>query len=290
MQLSALIVAILLFHSVHFIDAVQPNVTALDCSFRKLVSVPQTTYIPLLIATYHTPKALSKAKAMQPFRTASDFAQIAAALELGRLCGVKSDDTLHVHGPQVKTLSCELARYHVDSVRGDDNAVGNRYQPFQSLQRAIAATRSHSPSSCRKTIVLHPGVHFLANAMALGPKDSRTSFVAAPGSASDSVWLSGGRALLANETTWSKVANKKYFVTKLPAAFGSEVSGLFTLKPVSFSNTGGGSGKQHARLTRARYPNADPETDTWGYASLDRAKVCINASAVIEWWVGLISV
>mmetsp|Transcript_1429 Transcript_1429/g.2265 ORF Transcript_1429/g.2265 Transcript_1429/m.2265 type:complete len:761 (+) Transcript_1429:492-2774(+) len=48
------------------------------------------------------------------------------------------------------------------------------------------------------------------------------------------------------------------------------ISGLFTLK-------------DHVRLTRARFPDADAEVAQWGYASLQRDSLSIPGESVLEW-------
>ena len=86
-------------------------------------------------------------------------------------------------------------------------------------------------------------------------------------------WLSGGRVLEAADASWQPIPGSKAFKAVLPTAAWSDVSeipGLFTLAP-------------HTRLTRARYPNSNVETTTWGYASPTRVNASINASAVLAW-------
>ena len=93
-------------------------------------------------------------------------------------------------------------------------------------------------------------------------------------------WLSGGRALTAAAAKWKQMPGSKIQRAAVPSAWphGVKVEGLFTLV-----EHGSGPAKEHKRMTRARFPNANTETDMWGYASPARVNNSINASAVVEW-------
>jgi hypothetical protein len=200
------------------------------------------------------------------------------ALELTKLCGItREEEVATAAANQLPPLAeCEH-RFYVDAELGADGNDGvAEGTPFQSVHRAIAAARAAAAAtgtttacvdSATKTIVLAGGMHYLNTTMTLTAADSNTAFVAGKGGMP---WLSGGRPLLAADTKWSKVsAGSHIYKTKIPAAWGEtfEVEGLFTVDGVK------AKGGQHARMTRARFPNSDPEIDTWGFASPGTARV-----------------
>lgn len=212
---------------------------------------------------------LTRIPARAPQREAFD------ALQLETLCGVTpplgQPAPVHVQvpvhhvayrrtpGPAAKSEARAAAEntWYVDYERGSDvqNDGRSRGSPFKTVDCALAATRkAQATVHAAGTIILLPGVHYLADTVRLGASDSGLTITADPRAAVGQVWVSGGTLLPAN---WTKVPGPgNTYVTQLTDL--DSVAGLNTLSPLR-------------RVTRARYPNADPElcTDCW----LDEAAV-----------------
>lgn len=140
---------------------------------------------------------------------------------------------------------------HVHPTAGSDTkGDGSPGHPFRSLARCLAAARLAKQVRQGATpppIVLHAGVHFLNETLVLGPQDSGQVITAAPG---EEAWISGG--ILLQSLDW-KPHKGSVYVAKLDHKLAN-VPALYTVSP-------------HKRLTRARYPNGDWETDQWGWCS-----------------------
>eukprot|EP00040_Diaphanoeca_grandis_P010287 m.52629 g.52629 ORF g.52629 m.52629 type:complete len:878 (+) comp21637_c0_seq1:31-2664(+) len=237
-----------------FVSASSPlNVTKLDCGFRKL--------------------ALEQARKIQPFRTEEEFESVFKALELGRLCG----ETMPKRAvPAVRQNNQHnnsvCSAVHVNPVTGnDDTHPGTFMSPFASIERALQEIRSERfAQACandKKTVVLSPGMHYINKTIELTAADSNTHMVSSP---DGMAWISGGVSVPSMEWKPTHEGSKLWVATLAEAWAPKEVTGLFTER-------------SHVRLTRARYPNANIETTTWGYASPDRFNVSIQAQAVSEW-------
>jgi hypothetical protein len=134
--------------------------------------------------------------------------------------------------------------YYVDT-KGDDSADGSLESPFRTITRAISASRK---SNLATTIFLRKGTYFEGKEIVLDAQDSGLTITSFQG---EFAWLSGGIKVAA-DSPWKPDAKKKVWSTVISNPNVTEVAGLFTLEP-------------HQRLTRARYPNFDSETDAWGF-------------------------
>jgi hypothetical protein len=131
-------------------------------------------------------------------------------------------------------------------------------------------------------IVLGPGVHELrGKPLKLSKEDSGLTIIGADGGHSNTtntttnedqvVWLSGGVAVQNVEFEPTKEDSGIYVGNLTTLLEGFDLPHILPL----FTTT--------RRWIRARYPNADPETDQWGYASPNRLQHSIASQMVVEW-------
>jgi hypothetical protein len=183
------------------------------------------------------------------------------ALELAG-CGVtRPPDT---PWPPVKlNVSSRGTTVHVDP-SGGTRAPGH----FGTILEALKYLRS---KPAPRTMILRKGVHFLAQTLELTPADSGLTISADP-SGEEEAWISGGALL--PQLSWSKVPGDKHgaYVAQLPAGAPPVVAGLQTLSP-------------HTRLTKARYPNGNPElcTSCWnsGMKLWHKNLSCVGKARVV---------
>lgn len=255
------------------------NVTKLDCGMREL--------------------ALEFAKTLKE-DDPEILQQVFDALRLDALCGSTAPST---NFPMQPTMS--KTKYNMDSCkstsvclyvvakstetgistirrRGED---GSQEHPFTSIHAAIQAFRTrrllqakHSPNITSSmsdfTIVLRGGIHELqGKPIQLSRLDSGLSIVGQPG---EQVWLSGG--ILVHNVSFEETSHVNPSLgvyvgnlTELLKEFDHKLPHIVSL----FSTD--------RRWIRARYPNSNPETDQWGYASPNRMKYSISGQEVLEW-------
>ena len=266
-------------------------------------NVKNTTECEIRLLSYEY--ALS----LQPKRVASKLVDVFDALELETMCSVTRPIPQKLPPPSYPLPDSNFT-YFVDLDKGNDTAAGTKLEPFATVGRALAATRTRASASTsgavpaiKAAIVLRAGTHYLTKGLNLSASDSGLTITNYPGEES---WLSGGVAL---KTKWEPVnltdthwdpniwgaqgsEHHKYvdsgetidmemcrqvgmdrntcteilrgrsstsfssrkaiqptpnvYVTKLDVPDDFDMNGLMTLQ-------------KHQRLTRARYPNADPE-------------------------------
>ena len=153
------------------------------------------------------------------------------------------DHPLQIHlSPEL----LEAPTFYVDYEAGLDTNTGTTRSPFKTIAFAVEVSRQSLVKPC--TVILLPGIHFLASTIELSAVDTGLTITSAPGASQGDVWVSGGVKLNSN---WSKApGNRHVYMTRVKSGFN--VSGLNTLNDLR-------------RLTLARYPNADPELcrDCW---------------------------
>jgi hypothetical protein len=178
--------------------------------------------------------------AMSPQREVFD------ALEL-QSCGVHPPPFARRPANFRSPAAAPFSTFFVDFARGSDSNAGSAHAPFKTILHGVETARTApKPAS----LILASGVHFLSETIDLGAADSGLTITAAEGG--DDVWVSGGSVL---ETSWKKVSTKgkndNIWVTDVSKSV-TAFNGLNTL----------GDGKTLRRVTKARYPNGDPETCT----------------------------
>lgn len=146
--------------------------------------------------------------------------------------------------------------FHVCPLKGEDTSNdfgGNKTHPFATLQRAVQATRENG-SQKNRTIVLHPGIHYLNEPLILTAKDSYLTIRGMSCCDGNKAWISGGIFLSSNRTKWKQANVTKtgtnprsnIWVADLSSSSIKDITGLFTVYP-------------HQRMTLARFPNANVE-------------------------------
>ena len=184
--------------------------------------------------------ALTAIPALAPMREAFD------SLEL-KGCGI--------HPPSQSTPrrvsasnAAGGATVYVDATRGSDVNAGTEAKPVQTIAHALLLARAAAGPPAA-TIILRAGTHFLAETVDLTPTDSGLTIKAYTG---EDAAISGGVPL--RDLTWSRASSlgndgaatsPNVWKATLSKAVKPFIS-LGTLSP-------------HRRVTRARYPNADPE-------------------------------
>jgi hypothetical protein len=152
--------------------------------------------------------------------------------------------------PAVKlNVSSSGTTFYVDATKGSDSfGSGKIGAPFATIEKAMGALRA---ALAPRTLILRAGVHYLKQTLALTPADSGLTISGMP-DGTEVAWISGGALL--PPLKWEKVAGDAHgtYVTQLPADAPPVDAGLQTLSP-------------HKRVTRARFPNGDPElcTSCW---------------------------
>jgi hypothetical protein len=198
--------------------------------------------------------AYEYAQSIQP-RIPSDTSkakQLFDALELGVLCGqtyVAGTTAASVFGATCPPSAS--IRVFVNARNGSDANDGTVARPLKTLASAVAATRTGRTSPATACILLASGVYHLASTIRLGPEDSGLSIVGA-----QAATLSGGT--LVEDVQWRTGPR------------GSVVADLAAYAlPHGVPAMQYGDALERQRATRARYPNANPELDTFpmGYVT-----------------------
>ena len=204
--------------------------------------------------------ALSKQPHHAPLRRLFD------ALRLHSLCGVALPSAQSPPRPDIVDDPNAL---RIDPVNGDDALGDGRRTPFRTVFSAMVAARRFTPT---KPLVLADGVHYLNETLALTSADSGFSISAASGAGK--AWLSGGVALTG--LRWTKNARTGIFSATVTDPTVVDIPGLLTVE----------ADNSPTRLTRARYPNGNWETDMWGLCSTNACLDVGPAYTTPERWGG----
>ena len=180
---------------------------------------------------------------LQPFRGAAEMAELFDALQLHTMCG---DDhaLLPPMAPHAKAARPTYLHQHAIHVHAKNGSVNDALQQWRAGGRKLP-------------ILLHPGVHFLNETLALTAADSGLHIAAAPGVGN--AWLSGGVELSGLKWQPAKGKPKGVLVADVSMYSLKEIAGLYTVDEL----TNGPS----FRWQRARYPNGLWERDLWGLCS-----------------------
>lgn len=245
----------LLILPIVFVDAI--NVTDLDCRMRSL--------------------ALDFARSIQPWRSPEIFQLVHDALRLTELCHIKKvaldskSDTTEIpeYNMTLPSFCQEQRCIFVNPNATTSLQTGALDQPVKTVEDALFLSRKHKR---RSHIVLRRGVHTLRKTIRLTKRDSGLSIRGFPG---EEVWMSGGLPLHKHKVNWTptmhngiqiQVADLRHMLLHMELP---KVAALFTT---------------HSRLIRARYPNSNPETAQWGYASPNKYNYSLPVKdLVLEW-------
>ena len=144
---------------------------------------------------------------------------------------------------------------HVDASTALPSAeqTGAPEAPYRTIHSAVDAVRQRQRGADRQhhtaPIILHQGLHFLNETLSLRPADSFLHITAAAG---ENAWISGGVEL---DLVWKRQG--RLFVADVTQQAVQDITGLFTVE----------GDLSPRRLTRARFPNGNWETDQWGLCS-----------------------
>jgi len=253
------------------------NVTKLDCGMRQLALDYAKTLAVNDIDTWrnvhealrledlcHIPFSSDPIFPTPPSPQNTAFTDLSS---LDELCS-KPNHCLHVITTARNNPDEELCSKESNAnLRHKSKWDGSLGCPFLSIHDAIQESRTlrqellqnhPSLSMPRISIVMGPGIHSLnGKTVQLSSQDDGLTIVGIPG---EEVWLSGGIPI--QNVTFEPLQES-------PGIYVGNLSTLLENHPlpplVSLFTT------SH-RWIRARYPNANPETDQWGYASRNRLK------------------
>ena len=188
---------------------------------------------------------------------------------------------LHVATGSDRSATTRSLRHDNDDDKMDKED-GTPERPFTSIHDAIEEsrkirrrkrqTRKRTAGTGDITIVLGKGIHELhGRTIHLTHLDNGLSIRGHPDEHLHEAWLSGGIPLV-NVTFDPSPEDSSVYIGNLTEILkGYELPHILSL----FSTD--------RRWTRARYPNAHPETDQWGYASPNRLQHSISSQEVLEW-------
>merc|ERR1719266_521512 len=186
--------------------------------------------------------ALTYSKAVRP----DSEALVYDALELHKYCNdtLRPDDSkLPKLFPPRFVTNLHTTNIYVDSSTGSDSNPGSIKQPLKTIAAAVTAARK-SGKGC--TIFLRQGTFYLRSPVYLNSQDSDLTIQNYNG---EEVWLSGG--VLLEDLTW-----QPHQVNRATNIWKTNVSKYNLGKVLALRVNG-------SRVSPARYPNANPETEFW---------------------------
>jgi hypothetical protein len=211
-------------------------------------------------------------------RSSDDRQAIFDALQLSTLCGEPPPSPRSSAAAPSPPTFAPSTTVFVDPEAGSDlTGTGARSSPVRSLTFALLRSRQlrqRSSSGQHVTIALQPGTYYLSAPLVLVPQDSNLTITSA-GSGPELPVISGG--LLLNTSHWTPhnvTAGANIWATSLKGQLlpGRAMDGL---------RLGG------RRMTRARYPNSDPEfvsTPALSHAATVCMCVCMCVCVYVCVW------
>jgi len=193
--------------------------------------------------------ALERALEVNPGLTATQLSDMADALSgdpmkgLGCVVRVPTARTAATVPPPPARAAGGAATFFADAAAGSDAGSGSLASPFRTLARALAATRAAGGGG---TVNLRGGgIFYLPATLTLSPADSNLTLQTYAGDA-ELAWLSGGVPLAG--LAWAAVNTSGANIWR------ADLSSLPSITNITSLRLAG------ARLIRARFPNANPET------------------------------
>ena len=197
--------------------------------------------------------AMDYARKIQPWLPDMKMQELADALngaKEAQHCNVTVQNSTNrfPRPPAFPTSNADSA-YYVDTNSGSDSNSGAQDSPFKTITKAVTAART----SGVRMIILRKGTFYLADTIMLNEKDSGLTIQNYP---NEEVVISGGTII---KPIWQAADVSESRATNIyKADLSSQVDSVMGLRV------------DGARAIRARYPNANPETD--GFASSLKAK------------------
>jgi hypothetical protein len=193
--------------------------------------------------------ALEFAPHIQPWMTSAQRRELADALQLQSLCNTTLQLDIADDHPPCRRYQSDSSvtnpedSLFVDPAHGSDAAPGTATSPVQTLPRALTLSRTKQVRS----IVLRNGTYYLNSTLLLGPRDSGLTISALE---NETAVLSGAVPLEGLAWRPSHINPTHVAVATVPASVMARLPhGIPALQLDS------------ARVTRARFPNANPEVD-----------------------------
>ena len=146
--------------------------------------------------------------------------------------------------PSFPTSTHTSTTYYVDANKGSDSNSGKMDSPFQTISKAVMAARAGGSGSA--VIMLRAGTFYLTETIMLSDKDSGLTIQNYP---QEEVIVSGGKLITPSWQEFNTDNNMNIYKADLSSAGLDSVMGLRI---------------NGSRAIRARYPNANPETDGFG--------------------------
>jgi hypothetical protein len=251
------------------------NETALECGMRQMAMDYAQTLVndPDILQTVHDALRLQELchhdvveKGWKPASISSSI--VAADQRRRRQMRKTTDDTKQFCSGDTNTVCIYLA---VPSLRSHSNLLrrnGSVERPWDDIQDAMVHARKLKKRNGKVSkIVLREGIHsFGSHPLKLTGQDNGLTLEGFPG---ERVWMSGGIALQGVD---AQPIEDGVYVFDLKDFLATHT----VPRIVSLFTT-------NRRYTRARFPNADPEIDQWGYSSPNRLNHSIDAALVLEW-------
>ena len=218
------------------------------------------------------------ATTIQPELPAAQQRAIRDALQLVGLCNATTDwlpATMTAAGSGSSSGGAGSKRQvYVDAGRGNDGSgTGALQAPFRTVGRALAASRApaHGVADA-PTITLRGGTYHMADTAVLTPADSGLTLAAFAG---EKPTLSGGVPLDGLE--WAPLPLPHNRLSGDHAAWRAAVDASALPAGIPALQIGG------ARMTRARFPNANPELDLFPAGYIPVAPKGAAAATATAW-------
>ncbi len=197
--------------------------------------------------------AMDYAHKIQPSLSGDHYQQIADALngaQEAQNCNVSipKNSRRYKVPPSFPLPRSTGATFYADPVNGKDSNSGSESSPFLTLEKGIDAAKGNPGS----TLVLRKGTFYLTKTIELDASDSGLTIQNYQG---EEVWISGGKVIQPQWKSYKTTGGMNIYQADLSAQGIDEMLG-FRIDTM--------------RMIRAKYPNADPETQ--GFYSTLRAK------------------
>ena len=196
--------------------------------------------------------AMDYAHKIQPSLSADHFQQIADALngaQEAQKCNISIPNNVPLTRRPPSFPVPRSSSFYVNPVNGKDSNSGTMSSPFLTIQKGISAAKAAGKGS---TVILRKGTFYLTETIQL---DADNSGLTIQNYAGEEVWISGGKVI---QPEW-----KPYKVSGGMNIYQADLSSQGIEEMLGFR-------VNKKRMIRAKYPNADPETQ--GFFSSLKAK------------------
>lgn len=197
--------------------------------------------------------AMDYARKIQPSLSSDHFKQMADALNgatEAQNCNVSAPRSAPVRSVPSFDVPRAGSTFYIDPVNGKDSNSGSQSSPFLTIAKGVSAAKGAGTGS---TLVLRKGTFYLSDTIEL---DSSLSGLTIQNYAGEEVWISGGKEIKPAWKPYKTSNNMNIYMADLSSQGVDDMLG-FRVNTES--------------MIRARYPNANPETQGF-YSSLKANK------------------